>query len=318
MLTTPVVLILFNRPDLTAETFAAIRKAQPLNLLVVGDGPRPQRHGEAELVRQTRQVVADGVDWECQVRTNYSEVNLGCGRRVSSGLAWAFEHHEEIIVLEDDCLPSSDFFRFCETMLERYRHDERVMHVGGTNVRVPKWTHDSAFFTRYPSIWGWASWRRAWKHYDFEMKEWPAFRDGGYLEMLAESEEEARSWRRRFDAVHDGRNDTWDYQWTFACWRRRGLAAMPTHNLVTNLGFREDATHTTSARPTTAMPTEALGPLNLPQFVVADRRADRFIADYVFGGIASRGWLGRLRYWRWKHRVGRHGRAERVPAAPKA
>src|SRR5512139_3287315 len=171
-LKTPVAFIIFNRPDTAERVFAEIAKARPPKLLVVADGPRANRSGEAEKCAATRAII-DRVDWDCEVLTNFSDTNLGCKNRVSSGIDWVFEQVPEAIILEDDCLPHPTFFRFCEELLERYRDDERIGMISGDNFQLgQKRTDASYYFSRYNHIWGWASWRRAWRHYDREASAW--------------------------------------------------------------------------------------------------------------------------------------------------
>ncbi len=171
-LTTPVAFIIFKRPDTTRKVFEEIRRAKPPKLLVIADGPRPNIVGEAEKCAAARAII-DSVDWECEVLKNYSDENLGCKQRVSSGLDWVFDNVEEAIILEDDCLPHPTFFRFCEELLEKYRGDERIMTIGGTNL-LKNWKSDiqSYHCSNYFNCWGWATWKRVWKHYDVDMKLW--------------------------------------------------------------------------------------------------------------------------------------------------
>jgi hypothetical protein len=241
---TPVVFLIFNRPDTTARVFQAIARAEPRTLLIVADGPRPDRPGEAEKCRAAR-VIAENVTWPCEVLKNYAPTNLGCRRRVSSGLTWAFNTVPEAIVLEDDCLPAPSFFPFCECLLERYRHDDRVMHIGGCNLvsanqRLPY----SYYFSRYAHVWGWASWCRAWQHYQVDMSAWPQCKRSGYLRGIHAWRQEVEFWTRQFDRVVAGVIDTWDYEWLFTCWLHKGLCVIPRENLVSNIGFRSDGTHT--------------------------------------------------------------------------
>ncbi len=273
-LNTPVVFLIFNRPDLTARVFEVIRAAQPRNLLVVADGPRPDRLGEEESCRTTRAII-DGVDWPCTVSKHYSEENLGCGRCVSRGLAWAFAQYEELIVLEDDCLPNLSFFRFCQELLHRYRDDERIMHIGGTNFLPDSPGRYSYYFSRYPHAWGWASWRRAWKFYDFAMVNWRSDRRQVFNNIFDRCDER-RFWRKWFDHVSMAKH-TWDHQWAYAMWRQSGMAVIPAVNMVSNIGFRSDATHTgaTSAMANRAVHDMAM-PLSHPGAVVRNRAADRY------------------------------------------
>jgi hypothetical protein len=275
----PVALFLFNRPDLTQQVFGAIRAAQPPRLLLVADGPR--RPGEKAACDASR-AIAHAVDWECEVLTDFSEVNLGCKRRISSGLDWVFRTCEEAIILEDDCLPSPSFFPYCRDLLDHYRNDARVSLIGGTNL-LPGSGTASYSFSRYGSIWGWASWRRAWRAYDVDMKTWPAFRDAGLLRAAFPDPEECRYWTASFDAMYAKSIDTWDYQWFFTRLSQSGLSAVPRVNLVSNLGFRGDATHTGAFNARTAnVERGELACIEHPAFVVPDTDADRRLFDHIF------------------------------------
>lgn len=279
-LNTPVALLIFNRPDTTQRVFDAIAKAKPPKLLVVADGPRENRPGEAEKCAQTRAIIQK-VDWDCEVITHFATSNMGCKMRVSSGIDWIFEQVEEVIILEDDCLPEQSFFRFCEEMLERYRHHERVGMVSGGNLQFGKTRGTgSYYFSRYTHIWGWATWRRAWQRYDREMTLWPAFREQGWLEALFSKTGEQAYWRHSFDAVYNGSLDTWDCQWTFAALINGMLQIVPNVNLISNIGFGPGATHTHEIGIHANMPTQAMPfPLVHPDFVLPDPQGDQFISD---------------------------------------
>lgn len=272
---TPVAFFIFNRPDTTARVFEAIRQAAPARLLIVADGPRPERAEEAARCAAAREIVSR-VDWPCEVSTNFSDQNLGCRRRVCSGLDWVFESVEEAIILEDDCLPEQSFFPFCQELLERYREDERVMMISGDNFRADPGRRDSYYFSRYPHIWGWASWRRSWERYDPDMKMWPQVRAEGWVENLFPQKRVARYWREAFAAVHSGALDTWDHQFTFCCLMQDGLCIMPETNLVSNLGFGADATHTKALCRLAELPIEPIRfPLRHPSSIERDVSADR-------------------------------------------
>lgn len=279
-LQTPVALLIFNRPDTTERVFNAIAQAKPPKLLVVADGPRDSRPGEAEKCQETRAII-ERVDWPCEVVTHYSEVNMGCKLRVSSGINWIFEQAEEAIILEDDCLPDPTFFRYCEEMLERYRHNERVGMVSGGNLQFgQKRGQSSYYFSKYTHIWGWASWRRAWKHYDRDLTLWPKFRDAGLLEHCFETEGERSYWRNSFQWVYEGSLDTWDVSWTFTALTHGLLQVVPNVNLISNIGFGPNATHTHVVGVHANLPTEPLQfPLTHPTFVLPDLDADQYIAD---------------------------------------
>ncbi len=283
MLDTPVAFLIFNRPDLTSIVFEVIAQAKPKKLLVVADGPRfPE---EAEKCQKARSVIKR-VDWDCQVLTNFSETNLGCKHRVSSGLDWVFSEVEEAIILEDDCLPAPSFFYFCQTLLEYYRHDERIMHISGNNFQFGHSRTDySYYFSKYGGIWGWASWQRAWKHFDKEMKTWLEFKKTNRLEDICDNLYEKLYWESIFDSVFEGIIDTWDYQWLYARWTQNDLSIVPNSNLVSNIGFCSNATHTSSSKnPLANLPTNEILEIKNPPFVVRNRGADSYIFDYCYKG----------------------------------
>ena len=273
-LSTPVAFIIFNRPETTARVFEAIRQARPTMLLVVADGPRPKRPGDVEQCAAARAVI-DRVDWECQVLTNYAEGNLGCGRRISSGLTWVFEQVEEAIILEDDCLPHSDFFPFCASLLGRYRDDERVMMIGGTNFLGQFASPSSYLFSRFFAIWGWATWRRAWQKYDFTLPGWEAYKAQRQVGYYYPQRYVVDYITTMFDLIQHQRIDTWDIQWFYTCLFNNGLSIVPHVNLITNIGGAV-GTHTIDGLSEPPLPTWPLDATALrhPKQVFADRVYD--------------------------------------------
>jgi len=282
-LTTPVAFIIFNRPDTTALVFAEIAKARPPKLLVVGDGPRAHKAGEAERVAATRAII-DQVDWPCEVLTHFSQTNLGCKKRVSSGINWIFEQVEEAIILEDDCLPDPSFFRFCQESLQRYRHDARIGMISGDNFQIGRAPiTDSYYFSKYVHIWGWASWRDRWQAYDVDMGLWPQVRDQRRIEDLVLEKSEVPFWQSIFERVYRGEIDTWDYQWVFANWYMGRLNILPSVNLISNIGFGADATHTTGSSPLANLPTGSMAfPLTHPSIQARNREADLYSDKHCF------------------------------------
>ena len=281
---TPVAFLIFNRPDTTEKVFEAIRQARPPKLLVVADGARSDRPGEAEKCRATRAII-DRVDWECEVLTNYSDVNLGCKMRVSSGLDWVFNQVEEAIILEDDCLPDPSFFLFCEKLLNYYREDERIMVISGDNFQFGRKRGGySYYFSRYNHCWGWATWKRAWQHYDIEMKLWQQIRDENLLEYILKKPKAIECWKQIFQATYDEKINSWAYRWTFACWIQNGLTILPNVNLVSNIGFGTEATHTTiDNNPFANIPRQkTIFPLQHPPYIIRDARADEFTQKTLF------------------------------------
>ncbi|TRU84856.1 MAG: glycosyltransferase family 2 protein [Microcystis novacekii Mn_MB_F_20050700_S1] len=283
-LTTPVAFLIFNRPDTTARVFEAIRQAKPPKLLVVADGPRPDRPDDVEKCKAARAII-DRVDWDCEVLTNYSDVNLGCGKRPATGITWVFEQVEEAIIFEDDCLPHPTFFRFCEELLNYYRHDERIMVISGNNFQFGRnRTNDSYYFSRYNHIWGWASWRRAWKYFDYDLKLWPKIKTENLITSILEDRKSVKYWTKNFQRTYEGNPTVWDYRWTFACWIQNGLTILPNVNLVSNIGFGEGATHTSSSKSKVAnLPVEEMiFPLKHPPFLLRHVEADDFTDHNIF------------------------------------
>ncbi len=283
-LDTPVVLLIFNRPDTTARVFARIAQAKPPKLLVVADGPRLGHADDRQLCAAARAVV-ERVDWDCDVLTDYADRNLGLRARVSSGLNWAFEQIDDAIILEDDCVPHPAFFRFCEELLYRYRQDRRIMVVSGTNYQFGRnGTPYSYYHSIYNHCWGWATWQRAWQHYDEEMTLWPYVRDHRLLASMFEQPKAMRYWMKRFQDVYDDKIQSWAYRWTLSCWLQSGLTLLPHANLVSNIGFGGNASNTLGRRsPLANMKTDAIQfPLQHPPYTLQHKQADIYTQQTLY------------------------------------
>lgn len=273
----------FNRPDKAAQVFAAVRAARPPRLFLVCDGPRATHPDDAARCAEVRRVL-DAVDWPCEVERDYAESNLGCRRRISSGIAWVFSRVDEAIFLEDDTLPDASFFPYCDELLERYRDDARVFVVGAHN-QLQHGGSDGAsyWFSAHPRIWGWASWRRAWEGYDASMSAWPAAK--AEPAWTTRTAQERQVWGEFFDHVRAGTVDTWDAQATLHAWRTGALTAIPRTNLVSNIGFGADSTNTRSETSVTP-PVRALEwPLVHPREVRRDAALD---AEWIAGDLPRR------------------------------
>jgi hypothetical protein len=246
---TPVALMVFNRPNVTARVFERIAAAQPPRLLIVADGARGHVAGEADKVSEVRRIV-QRIDWPCELSVNFADGNLGCRNRISSGLDWVFAQEESAIILEDDCLPAPSFFRYCDELLEKYRDEPRVMTVCGSNWLRETPSEHSYVFTRHMSIWGWATWRRAWRTYDVDLRSWPQKKlEHPFAQLL--SRKEARALTRTLDNLADADPakrtlNTWDFQWFYNCYVHGGLAITPAANMISNIGFGAEATHTSA------------------------------------------------------------------------
>ncbi len=242
----PILFLVFNRPEVTQRVFDAIRIARPPKLYIAADGPRKDKVGEVERCQAVQEIISK-VDWPCEVSRLVREKNLGCKIAVSSAIDWFFSCEPEGIILEDDCLPHPDFFVYCDELLEKYRDDERIGLISGTSfvdLQEEHFLKDSEdyIFTRYPSIWGWASWKRVWNDYDLDIKLWKTHRQDvsvmtPYLKLRKKND-------RLFDQVSRSQIDTWDYQVSFLLWSTGRLSICPRFNLIENIGFGPDATHT--------------------------------------------------------------------------
>jgi hypothetical protein len=291
----PVLLIAFNRPDTTQLVFDAIREAEPSRLYIAADGPREEVAADRENCAAVQRIVKE-IDWDCDVQTLFRDQNLGCKIGVSSAIDWFFKYENEGIILEDDCLPHQTFFRFCSELLQYYRDDSRVMQISGTNFFCKGANVNSSYyFSKYGSIWGWATWRRAWTHNDVTMNQWPEVRQSKAYQKFCDNRREDRFRCYIYDEVYDGKIDAWAYQWGFAKMLNSGLSIMPRVNLVSNIGFRPDATHiSNSFQPAANMRRYAMVfPLRHPLHVCRDKDADdeqfmNFIYTPPWALLASR------------------------------
>lgn len=248
------------------------------------DGPRPEKAEDAHRVAKVREL-ASTVHWQSDVRTLFRPRNLGCKTAVSQAISWFFEHVEEGVVIEDDCVPHPSFFGFAGELLQRYRQDERIMAISANNFQQgrPR-SQYSYYFSRYVHIWGWASWRRAWRLYDHSMAQWPELRDRRWLMDLLGDRNAANYWTQRFDETHGERNMSWGYRWIFTAWRNGGLSINPCVNLVSNIGFGDSGTHTVQHdHPLAALPVQQIDvPLRHPPSVIRDAEADLYTQRHVF------------------------------------
>jgi len=285
-----VLLLAWRRPGTTRQVIEAIRAYAPERMYVACDGPNPARPGEDQKVQATREVVEREIDWPCQVKHLYSESNLGCCNGVSKAISWFLDQEPEGIILEDDCVPNVDFFLYCESLLERFRGDERVWCISGNNFQDGQWRGDgSYYFSRYPHCWGWATWSSRWRHYDPLLSNWPTFIECDLLSSLFDDAHERSYWAQIWwqtylDSFYA---TTWDYQWTFLCIANNGLTALPNRNLVSNIGFGVDATHTINVLDSKHI-SHGLGPLQHPSLPLRNEIADRYTFEHHIAGQKMR------------------------------
>ena len=277
-MTAPVLLIVFNRPETTSRVLEAIRRAEPGKLFVAADGPRAGNAADEELCSRTIETVRRGISWTCDVHYQIRKDNLGCGKGPAAAISWFFENVEEGIILEDDCVPSDAFFPFCTDLLARYRNEPRVAHIGGFNCQFGRRRGSASYyFSRIFHCWGWASWKRAWSGFDFEMKDYQAFLAARALESLFPRRVVRDFWKENFEEAARGDGSIWDYQWVYKNFKEGSLAIVPNWNMVENIGFGQAATHTAVKK--NRMPRVAEGnPCELvhPLFMIPDQLADEF------------------------------------------
>jgi hypothetical protein len=279
----PVLFLVFNRPALTAQVFTAIQRNRPPKLFIAADGPREGRNDE-ELCKQVRAIVTK-VDWPCEVHTLFREVNLGCGKAVSEAISWFFGEVEQGIILEDDCLPDDSFFKFCDELLNKYANTDNVMAISGTSFLPKAWKADKqSYLFAHGSIWGWASWRRAWKLYNYDMPDWADQSNKDKIKKAIGN----KNWFTYFFGLFEGtylkQIDTWDVQWTHCIFNHGGLSINPSVNMVTNIGFGKDATHTggTDSSFANMLPGKMTFPLKHPRKLEIDQSFMRASFRYVF------------------------------------
>ena len=276
----PILFLIFNRPNESQILFNAIREAKPKKLYVAADGPR--NNGKDELICQETKNILNQIDWECELKTLFREKNLGCGKAVSSAITWFFENEAEGIILEDDCLPSLDFFRFCDTMLEKYREDERIGHICGCNFQDGlKRGNGSYYFSKLTHVWGWASWRRVWVKYDFQMCHLEKAIESDILSSLTSNKHYKEILYNAINKTKNGEINTWDYQYLFLNQVNNHLSVIPNYNMISNIGFNSDGTHTLNVEsPMSNVAIEAL-PKEIihPEYIYTNCIADNYTLE---------------------------------------
>lgn len=296
MYKTPILLITFNRPEYTRRVLIEILKQEPLELYVCQDGPRKQKNNDKHKCQQVRDVLNELIsayatnNKDFTLHTLYQETNLGCGLGPATGITWFFENVEKGIILEDDCVPHPEFFKYCEELLERYKENERIGFVGGCNFIPLRILSSYAFSGGHHQTWGWATWRRAWQHFDYTLQSISSHDFNTILKEYCLSWRQKEYWWKIFEEVKSDQmnNSCWDYQFLFCCWKKHQLAIAPRVNLVSNIGTGEDATHTHGVSPLLYGQSFSILPLIHPQMILFDKNIDfelmrRYIAPYDYG-----------------------------------
>lgn len=294
----PVLLIIFNRPDLTRRTFNQLKKAKIPKLYLAADGPRSEE--EKQLCEEARKAVLDNINWPCEINTMMHQSNVGCKNNVSGAIDWFFENELEGIILEDDCLPGLTFLKFCSELLIRYRDNHRVYHISGSNeLNIKEYDHYDYSFTKFPFIWGWATWKDRWAKYDVNMTDYPIHKEK-VLKHYSKSTNVRFFLNSAFSKAFKGISETWDHQWAYTIFKENGIAVLPKNNLTSNIGYDHRATHTTHFEESRAnLPiVEIKMPIKHPEVIEINEEADQKWESYLEGlGLYQRTKRS------WKHKL---------------
>lgn len=271
----PILLVIFNRSEITEQVFNRIKEIKPKYLYIAADAPRDNIVGEKEKCEQTRKIV-ELIDWECDVKRNYADINMGADKRMATAIDWFFSNVEEGIIFEDDCLPGESFFSFCEQMLEKYRDNDKIMHISGDNFQFGKTKIETDYYySYYAQTWGWATWRRAWQKFDWQINTWPDFLHANKINNIFKDKKQKKYWLKFLQAIYEKKYNFWDAKWMFAVWQNNGLAVIPRKNLISNIGYGNDATHTRVQSKLANVKCEKLTITNSPKDIIANTTADK-------------------------------------------
>ena len=287
---TPILLTLWRRPNETSKVIEAIRKVKPKKLFIACDGPREGNEQEFRKVKKTIDVCKEEINWECEIKWKVSEKNLGCKTGVTNAINWFFDNVNEGIIIEDDNLAHPDFFWFCENLLKKYRADKRIWSISGTNNQDEIIRGDgSYYFGKIPLVWGWATWKDRWQENDVNMTQWPEIKARNIFNEIFNDQIEREYWENIFDNFYKkGIPDTYDYQWVFTCLINNGLIAIPNKNLINNIGFNLDATHTKWEKTSVSKVSSLGEEIIHPKYLFCDSEAEKYQFDFYFGGFSTR------------------------------
>lgn len=292
----PVLFIVFNRPKETQLVFSKIREMRPSRLYISSDGPRTEYKDEKLTVDTIREQLQNSIDWPCQVQYKLHPKNLGCKIAVSSAIDWFFQNEKMGVILEDDCLPNTSFFTFCESLLHRYENDKRIWHISGSNFQFGHIRgHADYYFSQFPHIWGWATWADRWQEYDIDLK---LLSEDTFQKIFKNNARFYNLWFNRFKETKNGRSNTWDYQWMFTILINSGLSITPNKNLVSNIGFNEYATHTNQKNcilENISTKEFSNDEIKHPESIISDFKADVFFNANTYG-IFPRIWRKIINY----------------------
>ena len=275
-LNSAILFLVFNRLDTTKQVFEAIRNTKPPRLYVASDGARARKENESKIVDNIREYIISNIDWDCEVKTLFRDTNVGCGPNVKSSIDWFFENEEMGIILEDDVVPVESFFSFSEELLIKYKDDIRVGMISGNN-HIGDDTFDESYtFSKYKGCWGWATWRRAWENMDFEMTWLESKSKDVIIKNMGYGKPSIEHWNNAIDSIRYNIVSAWDWQWYFSLASQNQLCIFPKYNLVSNIGFGEDATHTFGKAKKSFLSTKELDfPLVHPLYILSNSDYDK-------------------------------------------
>lgn len=289
---TPILFIIFNRLDTATRVMEQIKKVRPTSFYIASDGPRSYVADDSVLVQQVRDYVMQQIDWVCNVQTLFQPQNLGCKKAVSAAINWFFQQEEQGIILEDDCLPDTSFFYFCQELLQKYKDEPTVGAISGTHIEQQTYGSGDYFLSKIPRVWGWATWRRTWNLYDIDMNSYSNFKHEKKIERIWSSKKVQRYWLDIFDRTYAQDIATWDYQLVFTFFTHDLLCLCPNKNLISNIGFTNNSTHTNISNPIVSnLPIQSIRlPLQHPVSLSYDSHNDAYIHSYYLRAY----WLKRI------------------------
>jgi hypothetical protein len=278
---TPIVLIIYHRPKLTAKVINSLREVKPSKIFVVADGPK--NRFDEKLCQETRALIKL-INWKCKIYKNYAHRNLGVRKRVVSGLDWVFSKVSRAIIIEDDLEIDKSFYKFCSEMLEKYKDEEKIISIAGNNFLFGKYNLTKSYlFSRYVYSTGWATWKRAWKLYDNTMTKWPSLRETSWLHDILGNRVMELYWKKIFDMTYAEKVDSWAYRWTYSSFLCNGLTITPKLDLVAHIGYGEQATHTKRRDRIAGMKTAKMNfPLIHPKKIIRNARADTIVERNIY------------------------------------
>ena len=280
----PVLIRFFNRPNKIKKVMAILKKVKPKQLYLLADGPRPSKgKREKKLVEITRQIATE-INWKCNVKKKFFKENLGGPKAGYEGICWFFNSVKQGIILEDDCIPNIDFFKFCDELLEYYKDDNRVGHITGNNFQNGNIRGDSSYyFSKYTHTWGWASWQRSVFNWNLVEKNWPKIKKKKLINNFYNDNNEKKYWEKIFDELNSCKNVHWDYSWMLKQWMNKSLTVTPNVNLVKNIGFGKDATHQVDKNSNlNSVTLQKLDKIIHPKEIKINIIADIYAFNFVF------------------------------------